>query len=978
MHRHPLAWTLLRATPVASALIAFAVGAAAFGGWILDIRVLTSVRPGWAATQPWTAVCLMVCGAALATAAGGPRRGPRAALTALLSAGVLTVSAVSLAADATGAAVGIDRWLFADAVARQAARYPGRMSTATALSLVLFALALLTTVRPRLPRAVFRAAGVGGLLIATTGVFGHVYNVAALYSVPPFRTMGVLTACALTLLFIGLLTLRPLTGIARVIAQRSMGGSLARFHVPLLVMAPIGLFGTIQVVATLFRLHPDFRPAAFTAATTLMLGGLGLWTAMRMDQLERARRRADAARRESEEWLTGTVQAVPVGVVQVDFDRRFQRVNPRFCAITGYDEAELLSRGPLDITHPDDRPRDLEAMRRLSAGTIDGYGVEKRYIRRDGRVIWVRLTLTLIRNAETGAPRHCLAVVEDIDAGKREEEALRERAERLALISDVTARLLQVARPEELIRSIATRLRTLLGVDVFLHYAAEDGPGLTLVAHGGVTERDAAAMRELTYGEALCGNVAATRTAVVVEDVQGGTDPRAALARSLGITAYACQPLVAEGRLVGTISFGSRRLRRFDGETLTVMRTICDQVAIAIARRRDEQALRAAKEEADRAMVAKAKFLAAASHDLRQPVQSLMLLSGAMAGRVQQDAGGRMLLEHQNLALDALKDLLDALLDIARLDSGAVLPDVTELPVMTLFQKLRVGFGPRAEARGLRLRIVSCDAWIRSDALLLGRILGNLVENAIKYTNGGRILVGCRRRGDRLRILVADSGIGIAPEHLGDIFEEFAQVNNPHRDRSQGLGLGLAIVKRLASLLGHRVRVRSVPGRGSTFTVDVPLVTPRHPIAADRTAVPTEDRDHGVVALIDDEVMIRSAMRSSLTEWGYHVVCASSADETLEALAAAGVRPDVLVTDYHLTARSNGVEAIGRVRAVHGPELPCILLTGDTASGRLTDARREGFLLLHKPCTPADLRAAIRRVREESGGSTAGASEGAA
>ncbi|WP_207461110.1 PAS domain S-box protein [Azospirillum sp. SYSU D00513] len=965
MARSPTAWALLQAAPYLCALLTLLSGLAALAGWMLDAEALRRVVPGWASMQPLTAIGLVLSGIGLAACGGRPANGGRRLAAAASSVAVMALAAASLYQDLAGTSLGLDTLLFAERALSQPIVHPGRMSTATALALFLNAGALFALSRRRPPRALYPGAAVGGLVIALVGLFGHVYSPAALYGVFPFRSTGILSASGLTALAAGLLAARPNRSGLQILGRDSIGGVMARTSLPLMVLAPLGLIGMVFTTTVLFGLHADFRPAAFTAIASTLLAGLGLWTARRMDRLDRERRSAEEARRASEEWLTHTVQVAPVSMVQIGLDGRFQRVNPHFSDITGFDAAELLRMTPEDITQRDDRRRDLDAFARLRAGEVSRYTIEKRYVRKDGRLVWVLVTVTLVRDAATGEPRHFLSVIEDIDERKQAERALRIRSERLALISDVTSRLLQAGDPSDLLKAVFGRISRILEVDGFLHYAVAEG-GLDLVTHGGIAPDMLPRIRRLATGDGVCGAVAAKGLPVFRHDVQNAPDPEARYIRDLGFTAYVCHPLEAEGRLVGTLSFGSRRVRRFDIDTLGVLRTICDQIALAMVRHQGEQALMAAKDEAERAVVAKAKFLAAASHDLRQPVQSLMLLTSAMGGWADGNPAAVKLLEHQDLALNALKDLLDGLLDIARLDAGAVEPEIADMPVMTLLSRLQAAYAPRAQARELRFRMVPCKAWIRSDATLLGRILSNFLENAVKYTGSGSILIGCRRRGNRLRVVVADTGIGIAEEHLNEVFEEFSQIGNPQRDRNLGLGLGLAIVKRLATLLGHRIYVRSVPGKGSAFAIDLPLAEVREaegvgPAAA--AGVP-EDRDSGVIALVDDEVLIRMALETAMEEWGFQTFSGASAEEVVRALRAGSRRPDLVVSDYHLSSGKTGLEVIRTLRGLYGASLPCILLTGDTAADRVAEAREAGAVLLQKPIKPAELRDAVRALRE--------------
>ena len=373
-------------------------------------------------------------------------------------------------------------------------------------------------------------------------------------------------------------------------------------------------------------------------------------------------------------------------------------------------------------------------------------------------------------------------------------------------------------------------------------------------------------------------------------------------------------------------------------------------------RKRAEEALQRAKEEAERANLAKTKFLAAASHDLRQPVQSLFFFTAALAAQVSPR--GIEALRHLERGLDALKGLLDSLLDVSRLDAGQVTPSVEDFPVSDVLDEIAAAYAPVAGAKGLLWRVAPCDAVVRSDRALLSRMLRNLVENALRYTVEGAVALDCRSDGAALTVTVRDSGIGIPPDQLDRIWEEFHQVGNPERVRTQGLCLGLAIVRRLSALLGHPVEVRSMAGRGSEFRIRVPLGTAAAMPAAALSG-PVANGAGRFAVLVDDDAIVLMGLRAILTEWGYDVLAAGSADQALEQLAANGRRPDIVIADYRLREGRVGTEAILRVRALHGADVPGVILTGETGPECLQDAARHGFTVVHKPVTPRQLGTAL-------------------
>jgi Signal transduction histidine kinase len=380
-------------------------------------------------------------------------------------------------------------------------------------------------------------------------------------------------------------------------------------------------------------------------------------------------------------------------------------------------------------------------------------------------------------------------------------------------------------------------------------------------------------------------------------------------------------------------------------------------------RRAMEQALRDAKTLADEANQSKSRFLAAASHDLRQPLQSALLFAGVLQSHALEDRSRRSLMALER-ALDTLKALLDSLLDVSRLDVGTIVPQVRDMPLASLLDEMRAAYSPIAASKGLELHVTDPGPTlaVRSDPVLLGRIVRNLVENALRYTPEGYVRVVCDITPDRVSIQVHDSGIGISAEQMGRVFEEFHQVNNPERDRSQGLGLGLAIVQRLSQLLDHPVTVRSEPGRGSTFAVDVPLAGAAGTSPPRPKPVVTADGQRRLAVLIDDDVIVLSGLRTLFMEWGYEVVIAGSAAQALEGLRDMPRAPDLVVADYRLRGGDVGTDAIASIRAQAGHPIPGIILTGDMGSDSERDATDLGVTFLRKPVASNQLLAAVQEL----------------
>lgn len=375
----------------------------------------------------------------------------------------------------------------------------------------------------------------------------------------------------------------------------------------------------------------------------------------------------------------------------------------------------------------------------------------------------------------------------------------------------------------------------------------------------------------------------------------------------------------------------------------------------------------AARREAERANAAKSKFLAAASHDLRQPLHAMTLFTAAMEEHALPSESRAMVGNIQRCAT-ALESLLQTLLDTSKIDAGVIEPRPENFRLAMLAHRMVAEFTPQAQAAGLTLAAGCCDATVYSDPALIERILRNLISNAIRYTPAGNIVIRCRAEGDNVVVEVSDTGIGIPTTEQERIFEEFVQLGNPERDRSKGLGLGLAIVRRLADLLRVPLTLESAPGRGSTFRIALPAGDPAAiDVRADDIGVAVLSLDGVTVAVVDDEADVRDGMSTLLQGWGCRVLTGEDADTVIAALDAVGVVPDVALVDYRLRADTTGVEAIGRLNEHFGIPIPAAIVTGDTAPERLIEAQASGYVLLHKPLRPAKLRVLLQNLRRGAG-----------
>ena len=381
-------------------------------------------------------------------------------------------------------------------------------------------------------------------------------------------------------------------------------------------------------------------------------------------------------------------------------------------------------------------------------------------------------------------------------------------------------------------------------------------------------------------------------------------------------------------------------------------------------RKRTQDIVATAKLRAEQANLGKSRFLAAASHDLRQPLQTLSLLQGILAKKLK-DQDSVKLLTRLDETLGAMSGMLNTLLDINQLEAGTVLPEMTDFPVDDLLQRLETEFRYHTEAAGLRWRVVNSGLNVRSDPRLLQQMLRNLLSNAVKYTKRGKILLGCRRQGDKLRIEVWDTGIGIPTGQFQAIFDEFHQLDNPARERGRGLGLGLSITQRLGILLNHPIDVRSRLGAGSVFTVVVPLgVKPGHGVRSlDGQPAASETARHtGAVLIVEDDPAVREMLELLFKAEGHRTATAPDGREALDLVAQGAVRPDVVICDYNLPAGLNGLETIMRLREALRRAIPAIVLTGDITTATLREVARQRCVHLSKPVKAEELTRLTRSL----------------
>ncbi|MFB2552529.1 ATP-binding response regulator [Ensifer soli] len=388
--------------------------------------------------------------------------------------------------------------------------------------------------------------------------------------------------------------------------------------------------------------------------------------------------------------------------------------------------------------------------------------------------------------------------------------------------------------------------------------------------------------------------------------------------------------------------------------------TLCRDVTEAT---RNARALEKARETAQQADHMKSRFLRAANHDLRQPLASLKILIYTCITALTDEERAQAL-HAMDVSVQIMEDLLGALLNIGQLDAGRVTPTIQTFQLSSILDRLKLQFDHQAREKGLTLTILPSKAAIESDRALLERILANFLGNAIRYTDLGRVLVGCRRHGKTLRIGVYDTGCGIDPRFHEAIFDEFFRVGGEQRDRQHSLGLGLNIAKRLADVIGHPVRVDSAPGRGSTFSIDVPLGD----ILYSNVGEPEiNERIGGEFAglaclVLEDDVYLRSALTALLERWGIRVLTIDSFDDIAATVGALEATPDIIISDYRLRGGVEGPDVVGAINDLLEQPCPAIVVTADTNPALIQSIRDQGYPVMIKPVSPPGLRVIMHNI----------------
>lgn len=548
----------------------------------------------------------------------------------------------------------------------------------------------------------------------------------------------------------------------------------------------------------------------------------------------------------------------------------------------------------------------------------------------------------------------------DISQRKRNEEALRDGERRIRLVTDAMPALIAYVDAEERYQFVNEPYRQwvarpdleILGRRMSAVLPAEFYERCRLYAARALSGEGVAFETELTPQK-----VEPTRYAQVTFLPHIGDDEGI-----LGFFAL-MQDVTERRRADAAIKEANETLERRVDERTAALRRLNGQLHQEISERREiEKALQIAKSQAEQANLSKTRFLAAASHDLLQPLNSARLFVSALA-ELPHSRQIRGLIDNVDVSLSSVEDLLGTLLDISKLDAGAVSPEIVDFPISSLLGSLTTEHMVLARDRGLTLRLVGSSAVVRSDLLLLRRIVQNFLSNAIRYTRKGRVLLGCRRVGDHIRIEIWDTGPGIPPDQIHAIFEEFHRLQKEGGPGDRGIGLGLAIVKRAAKMLDLPIGARSVVGAGSVFSVTVPRGTrPLSTASAARSDGALRQLRGASVLVLDDQPSVLAGMEALLRGWGCTVATAGTGDEALDRLTQGPRPPNVVIADFHLEGGNTGVQEIGRIRQAAGQAIPGIIITADHNPKTQALVKQQGFWLLRKPVKPAQLRSLLSSV----------------
>jgi PAS domain S-box-containing protein len=749
-------------------------------------------------------------------------------------------------------------------------------------------------------------------------------------------------------------------GDLRILAERFIGREKARaaFESHLLergLTLAEGLRADAQVLDLTERLLSGAMGAS--AARTVLVSALR-GAELQIEDVASIVGEASQVSRFNRDLLESTLENVAEGISVIDADLRLVAWNRRYAELFEYPDDLLRIGTPVETLI-----RYNASLGRCGPGDVEGH-VAKRLahfehgtphvfqrIRNDGSVVEMRV------NPLPGGGY--VASFSDITEHKRTEQALRESESNIRVYTDNVPVLIAYVDRDLVYRFVnkayehalglgrdeicGRRVHEVLGRESFLEREVHMEGALAGIRQSfEVATPDEAGGRR--YAEA---------TYIPQFDDEGTVQGFFALFHDITERRRAQQDL--------RVSFDTleQRVQDRTRELSEVNRRLRSEIEL---RNRIERALREAKGDAEAANLSKTRFLAAASHDLLQPLNAARLFTSAL-GQGEHDGKTVRAIERIDSSLRAAEELLTALLDISKLDAGALEPRYTDFRVDDVLATLGVEFGIIARERGIEFHTVPCRVTVHSDRQFLRRILQNFLSNALRYTRQGRVVLGCRRRGNVLSIQVLDTGPGIPAEHLErDIYEEFRRFQPRDEMGAKGMGLGLAIVQRMARALGHEIRVSSELGRGSVFSVEVPISSAEALVIPDAAIHrPVARLDEALVLCVDNELSILEGMAHLLDGWACEVITATDTAGALAALEEAGRPPDLLLADYHLDGTDHGLKTIAAVRACWG-EVPAVIITADYGEEVRERVREVGFSIMRKPVKPAALRAIMSQL----------------
>jgi PAS domain S-box-containing protein len=663
-----------------------------------------------------------------------------------------------------------------------------------------------------------------------------------------------------------------------------------------------------------------FPRHAFVLGIFVVFGSLVIAVISALRSAVSREARLTASLRANEGRVLGLMETAPDAMVIESADRRISKINGQAEALFGYRSDELVGQS-VEILIPT-RDRAEYAARHATLyehpdAPLTVARCELTLLRKDGREIPVEVSANPI-HTEDGI-FICIAI-HDLTQRKSDEESLRVSEERYRALAALLTDAFDAFDDGVALYDTDDRL-------ILMNRVIKENPktpkGLFVIGR--------------TYEEIARAYWSGTEVA----------NDKEALER-----------VVAADVLKHQRADGTRTEHRVNDDVWIVNRDFRTRDGAVLHIASDLSALMRAKEAAEQANLAKSRFLAAASHDLRQPLQTIALLQGVLQNSAH-DPQAKDIIDKLGVSIDSMSYMLNSLLELNQLEAGVVTPDIKNFRIGDLLEKICAELRLHAELKHLDLRHIRCRAMVRSDPSLLEQIIRNLLSNAIKYTNQGKILVGCRRHGETLRIEVLDTGIGIAEDQIKAIFEEFRQIDNPARDRRKGLGLGLSIAQRLAILLAHKIDVHAIPQRGSAFSIEVPLGEPPDTAPA-HASDSLQSAEALKILLVEDDPGIRWSLQTLLELLGHTVVATENAEGALARLREPEWRPHVIVSDFNLSGGTNGLELVKRIRSELGTTIRAVLLTGDVYLTPDTMISIPDCVILKKPAEPAAIVAAAR------------------